>query len=47
LLEERAKERDNQVKLCKYLENLHKDREAADPQFRDEKALVISTIEAI
>lgn len=38
---------DNKVKLCKYLETLHKDREATDPQFRDEKALVISTIEAI
>jgi calcium binding protein 39 len=38
---------DNKVKLCKYLESLHKDREAADSQFRDEKALVISTLEAI
>jgi calcium binding protein 39 len=38
---------DNKVKLCKYLESLHKDREEADPQFRDEKALVISTIEAL
>ena len=38
---------DNRVKLCAYLETLHKDREEADPQFRDEKALVISTIEAI
>ena len=38
---------DNKVKLCAYLETLHKDREATDQQFRDEKALVISTIEAI
>lgn len=38
---------DNKVKLCKYLETLHKDREATDTQFRDEKALVISTIEAL
>lgn len=38
---------DNKAKLCKYLETLHKDREASDPQFRDEKSLVISTIEAI
>lgn len=38
---------DNKVKLCKYLETLHKDREATDTQFRDEKALVISTIEGI
>lgn len=38
---------DNKVKLCKYLETLHKDKEASDPQFRDEKALVITTIEAL
>ena len=38
---------DNKVKLCKYLESLHKDREASDAQFRDEKALVITTIEGL
>ena len=38
---------DNKVKLCKYIESLHKDREESDPQFRDEKALVITTIEAL
>jgi len=38
---------DNSVKLCAYLETLHKDREDADPQFRDEKALIIATIEGL
>lgn len=38
---------DNKVKLCTYLEILHKEKESKDNQFRDEKALVISTIEAI
>mmetsp|Transcript_26073 Transcript_26073/g.38787 ORF Transcript_26073/g.38787 Transcript_26073/m.38787 type:complete len:518 (-) Transcript_26073:262-1815(-) len=38
---------DNKVKLCKYLSGLHKEREASDEQFRDEKALVISTIEGL
>ena len=36
---------DNKVKLAKYLSGLHRDREANDEQFRDEKALVISTLE--
>jgi calcium binding protein 39 len=38
---------DNKIKLCNYLEGLHKDKEAKEAQFRDEKALVISTIEAL
>lgn len=38
---------DNSVKLCRYLETLHKDREESDTQFRDEKALIIATIEAL
>jgi len=38
---------DNKMKLCKYLESLHKDRETSDPQFRDEKVLVITTIEGL
>jgi len=38
---------DNKVKLAKYLGGLHRDREANDEQFRDEKALVISTLEAL
>jgi calcium binding protein 39 len=38
---------DNKVKLCTYLEGLHKDKESKDTQFRDEKALVIATIEAM
>lgn len=38
---------DNKIKLCTYLEGLHKDKEAKDTQFRDEKALVISTIEGL
>mmetsp|Transcript_16710 Transcript_16710/g.27723 ORF Transcript_16710/g.27723 Transcript_16710/m.27723 type:complete len:476 (-) Transcript_16710:36-1463(-) len=38
---------DNKVKLCTYLEGLHKEKESKDTQFRDEKALVISTIEAM
>jgi calcium binding protein 39 len=39
--------RDNKVKLCRYLETLHQDREETDTQFRDEKALIIATIEAL
>lgn len=38
---------DNRVKLCRYLTTLHQDREASDTQFRDEKALIISTIEGL
>ena len=38
---------DNKVKLCKYLEGLHKDKESTDVQFRDEKALVIQTLEEL
>ena len=38
---------DNKVKLCQYLSTLHQDREAQDVQFRDEKALIIATIEEL
>ena len=37
----------NKDKLCRYLETLHKDKEATDTQFRDEKALVIRTLQAL
>ena len=36
---------DNKVKLVKYLEGLHKEREKSDEQFRDEKGLVVGTLE--
>ena len=36
---------DNKVKLVKYLEGLHKEREKSDEQFRDERGLVIGTLE--
>ena len=36
---------DNKVKLVKYLAGLHHEKEATDEQFKDEKALVISTLE--
>ena len=38
---------DNKIKLCRYLETLHHDREESDTQFRDEKALIIATIDAL
>ena len=38
---------DNKVKLVKYVEGLHKDRENSDEQYRDEKQLVISTLEGL
>lgn len=38
---------DNKIKLCTYLEGLHKEKEAKEAQFRDEKALVISIIDAL
>ena len=38
---------DNRTKLIKYLDGLHKDREGSDIQFRDEKKLVISTLEGL
>lgn len=38
---------DNKVKLVKYLEGLHKEREGGDEQYRDEKQLVISTLEGL
>jgi len=37
----------NKVKLVKYLEGLHKERENSDDQYRDEKQLVISTLEGL
>lgn len=39
--------RDNKVKLSKYLESLHQEKEETDAQFRDEKALIIATIQAL
>ena len=36
--------KDNSIKLTAYLETLHADKEASDTQFRDEKALIITTI---
>jgi calcium binding protein 39 len=39
--------RDNKVKLVNYLTTLHQEKEHNDPQFRDEKALIISTINAL
>lgn len=38
---------DNKVKLVKYLDGLHKERECSDDQYRDEKQLVISTLEEL
>lgn len=38
---------DNKVKLVKYLTGLHRDKEVMDEQFRDEKVLVISTLQEI
>jgi calcium binding protein 39 len=38
---------DNKVKLCRYLATLHQDKEASDTQFREEKSLIIATIEGI
>lgn len=38
---------DNQVKLCRYLRTLHQEKEESDIQFRDEKALIIATIDAL
>jgi calcium binding protein 39 len=38
---------DNKVKLIKYLTSLHQEKEATDSQFREEKALVISTLEKL
>jgi calcium binding protein 39 len=39
--------KDNQSKLAAYLRTLHQEKEDSDTQFRDEKALIISTIEAL
>jgi hypothetical protein len=38
---------ENKVKLVKYLEGLHEERESSDDQYRDEKQLVISTLEGL
>eukprot|EP01083_Nonionella_stella_P234595 825710_1 len=38
---------DNKVKLVKYLTGLHQEKEANDEQFRDEKALVIATLQQL
>jgi calcium binding protein 39 len=38
---------DNQTKLCAYLTTLHAEKEEMDTQFRDEKALIIATIDAL
>ncbi|KAG7345787.1 Mo25-like protein [Nitzschia inconspicua] len=35
---------DNSQKLCSYLETLHQDKEPTDPQFAEEKKLIIATI---
>jgi calcium binding protein 39 len=39
--------RDNSHKLCLYLETLHQDKESSDPQFAEEKQLIISTIRGL
>lgn len=38
---------DNKVKLIKYLSGLHKEREGSDEQYKDEKGLVIATLEGL
>ena len=38
---------ENKVKLVKYLKGLHREREGSDDQYRDEKQLVISTLEEL
>ncbi|KAL9181850.1 hypothetical protein ACHAXT_012193 [Thalassiosira profunda] len=38
---------DNKAKLVKYLDGLHKEREGSDEQYRDEKRLVVSTLEGL
>jgi len=37
----------NKVKLVAYLDQFHKDKEEGDDQFRDEKALLITTLNAL
>ena len=37
----------NKVKLVKYLEKFHSDREREDDQFRDEKRLILSTLNGL
>lgn len=38
---------DNKSKLCAYLTTLHQEKEESDMQFRDEKALIIATIDGL
>uniref|UniRef100_A0A6U6CC54 Serine/threonine-protein phosphatase 4 regulatory subunit 3-like central domain-containing protein n=1 Tax=Odontella aurita TaxID=265563 RepID=A0A6U6CC54_9STRA len=38
---------DNKTKLIRYLDGLHREREECDEQFRDEKSLVIATLEGL
>jgi calcium binding protein 39 len=38
---------DNKVKLCAYLLTLHHEKEESDAQFRDEKSLIIATIDGL
>ena len=39
--------KDNQVKLCAYLSSLHNEKAENDPQFKGERDLIVSTIEAL
>lgn len=39
--------KDNKVKLCAYLTTLHQEKEESDAQFRDEKALIVATIDGL
>jgi calcium binding protein 39 len=39
--------KDNQVKLCAYLSNLHNEKAETDPQFRGERDLIVATIQNI
>lgn len=38
---------DNKAKLCAYLSTLHQDKEDSDTQFRDEKFLIMATIDGL
>jgi len=37
----------NQEKLVKYLQNFHVERERGDEQFREEKSLIITTLNGL
>lgn len=39
--------KENQVKLCAYLSNLHNEKAENDPQFRGERDLIVATIEGL